>query len=50
MVDPSYGDGRMTDYRQVITLIDDKTQKFEMFSMGADGKEFKNMEIVSRRK
>lgn len=50
MVDPSYGDGRMTDYRQVITLIDDKTQKSEMFSMGADGKEFKNMEIVSRRK
>lgn len=49
MVDPSYGDGRMMNYRQVVTIIDDKTQKVEMYFPGPDGKEFKNMEIVSTR-
>lgn len=50
MLDPSYGDGRMLDYRQVISLIDDNTQRFEMYHVGTDGKETKNMEIISRRK
>jgi len=36
--------------REVFTLIDKNTQKLEMFDTGYDGKEFKNMEIVMKRK
>jgi len=36
--------------RETITIIDDNTQKLEMFDVGFDGKEFKNMEIIMKRK
>jgi hypothetical protein len=36
--------------RETITIIDDNTQKLEMFDVGFDGKEFKNMEITLKRK
>ena len=44
-VDPSMGTGKMMDMREVITIIDDKTQMFEMYGLGPDGKEYKMMEI-----
>ncbi len=47
MVDPSVG--KEVDYRQTMRLVDDNTQVMEMFSKGADGKEFKNMEITYKR-
>lgn len=36
--------------REVITIIDENTQKMEMYDTGYDGKEFKNMEIIMTRK
>ncbi|WP_442787662.1 DUF1579 domain-containing protein [Flavobacterium suncheonense] len=36
--------------REVVTVVDDNTRKMEMFDTGYDGKEFKNMEIISTRK
>lgn len=36
--------------KEVITYIDDDHQKMEMFDIDKDGKEFKNMEILSERK
>jgi hypothetical protein len=42
--------GTEAEYRQVVTIIDDNTQKMEMFGPGPDGKEWKLMEINSVRK
>lgn len=36
--------------REVITMTDENTQKMEMFDTGYDGKEFKSMEIIMKRK
>lgn len=36
--------------RETITIVDDNTRKMEMYDTGYDGKEFKNMEIISTRK
>jgi hypothetical protein len=48
MVDPSTG--KENQLRQVVKLVDDNTQLVEMYTTGADGKEFKNMEIKITRK
>ncbi len=36
--------------KEVITYIDENNQKMEMFEVSDDGKEFKTMEIHSKRK
>ena len=36
--------------KEVITYIDDNNQKMEMFDISEDGKEFKSMQVVSKRK
>lgn len=36
--------------KEVITYIDDNNQKMEMFDIDENGKEFKNMEILSKRR
>ncbi|WNM18828.1 DUF1579 domain-containing protein [Flavobacterium capsici] len=36
--------------KEIVTIIDDNTQKMEMYDIGFDGKEFKNMEIIMKRK
>lgn len=36
--------------KEVITYIDDNNQKMEMFDILADGKEFKTMQVISKRK
>ncbi|HSD13863.1 MAG TPA: DUF1579 domain-containing protein [Flavobacterium sp.] len=36
--------------RETITIVDDNTRKMEMYDTGYDGKEYKNMEIISTRK
>ena len=41
---------KMKTNREVITIVDDNTQKLEMYDTGFDGKEFKNMEIIMKRK
>ena len=41
---------KMKKMREVITIVDDNTQKMEMYDTGYDGKEFKNMEIIMKRK
>jgi hypothetical protein len=38
------------DMREVYTVVDDNTHKMEMYMPTPDGKEFKGMEIVFRRK
>lgn len=38
------------DVRETFTIVDANTQRMEMFSNGMDGKEFKTMEIVFKRK
>ena len=51
-------EGKVTDpmtkktkkVREVITVIDPNTQKVEMYDMTPDGKEFKSMEIMLKRK
>lgn len=48
MVDPV--SGKEKKVKEVITYIDDNTQKMEMFDMDANGKEFKSMEILSKRR
>lgn len=48
MVDPV--SGKEKKVKEVITYIDDNTQKMEMFDMDAKGKEFKSMEILSKRR
>jgi hypothetical protein len=47
MIDPI--SGGEVEYRQTMKFIDDNNQHFEMF-MIFEGKEVKNMEIVSKRK
>lgn len=49
MTDPAVG--KAVDFREVETWIDDDTMLLEMYGPGADGKEFKSMEIrFTRRK
>ncbi|HEX9979933.1 MAG TPA: DUF1579 domain-containing protein [Flavobacterium sp.] len=36
--------------REIFTLVDNDTRKMEMFDVTPDGKEFKTMEIIMRRK
>ncbi|MBS1496700.1 MAG: DUF1579 domain-containing protein [Bacteroidetes bacterium] len=48
MLDPSTG--MDTNIRQTLTLVDDKTQLMQMYVNGADGKEYKSMEIKYTRK
>lgn len=48
MVDPVTGKEKMI--KEIITYIDEDTQKMEMFDIDAKGKEFKNMEILSKRR
>jgi len=47
-VDPMTG--KDISVREVFTVVDDKTQKMEMFMTAAGGKEFKSMEILFTRK
>lgn len=49
-VDPSAGNGRETDVRQVLKIIDADNHLLEMFGPGPDGKEFKMMEAKYTRK
>lgn len=48
MVDPVTG--KEKKIKEIITYIDENTQKMEMFDIDAKGKEFKNMEILSKRR
>lgn len=48
MVDPV--SGKEKKVKEIITYIDDDTQKLEMFEIDQNGKEFKNMEINSKRR
>ena len=48
MIDP--GTGKQTDAHEIFTVQDGNTQIMQMFAPGADGKEFKTMEIVFTRK
>lgn len=41
---------KMKKMREVITIVDENTQKMEMYDTGYDGKEFKSMEITMKRK
>lgn len=41
---------KMKKMREVITMVDENTQKMEMYDTGYDGKEFKSMEITMKRK
>jgi hypothetical protein len=45
---PDPGTGKEMDLKQVLTAVDDNTQKMEMF-MTQDGQEFKTMEIMLTR-
>ena len=36
--------------REIFTYVDNNTQKMEMFDIGYDGKEFKSMEAILKRK
>lgn len=47
MVDPTTG--KEKQMRQTYTIVDDNTRKIEMYDVGADGKEYKSMEIVMKR-
>jgi hypothetical protein len=47
MVDPMTG--KDAEYKQTLKIMDDKTAEMEMFNI-VDGKEFKNMEMVYKRK
>lgn len=42
--------GNWIDVRQVVTYNSDGTVKMEMYGPGADGKEFKTMEIINMKK
>jgi hypothetical protein len=44
-VDPSSGTGQEMNIREVLRVIDDKSQVMEMYGPGPDGKEYKMMEI-----
>ena len=47
MVHPGFG--QEVPVRQVTKIVDENTQVMEMYMPGTDGKEFKTMEIVSKR-
>jgi hypothetical protein len=47
MVDPV--SGTWMDVRQVVTFTSETSVKMEMFCPGPDGKEFKNMEMISTK-
>ncbi|MFN2432809.1 MAG: DUF1579 domain-containing protein [Gemmatimonadota bacterium] len=42
-------DGKKKPVRTVMSRVDENTTRFEMFMPGPEGKEFKTMEVVSRR-
>jgi|SRR5690606_10423394 len=42
--------GKEVQMREVFTIVDDKTQKMEMYMTGPDGKEYKSMEILLKKK
>ncbi|WP_339835700.1 DUF1579 domain-containing protein [uncultured Flavobacterium sp.] len=48
MVDPVTGKEKKV--KEIITFMDDKNQKMEMFEVNSDGTEFKNMEILSKKR
>lgn len=48
MVDPMTK--KIKEFRQVVTIIDNDTQKMESFENAPDGTEFKSMEIMMKRK
>ena len=48
MVDPVTKKAKKV--KEIITYIDDNNQKMEMFDVSEDGKEFKSMQVVSKRK
>lgn len=48
MIDPMTKKSKKV--RQVVTIIDDNTQKMESFDEAPNGKEFKSMEILMKRK
>jgi len=48
MVDPVTKKAKKV--KEIITYIDDNNQKMEMFDVLEDGKEFKSMQVVSKRK
>lgn len=50
MTDPSSGTNKETNVREVVRIIDDTHQMFEMYGTGPDGKEFKSMEIALAKK
>ena len=41
---------KIKEFRQVVTIIDNDTQKMESFENAPDGTEFKSMEIMMKRK
>jgi hypothetical protein len=47
MVDPM--SGKEKKVREVYTIVDEKTRKMEMFDVGADGKEYKSMQIDMKK-
>jgi hypothetical protein len=47
MVDPTAG--KELDVREVVTIIDDNTQKMEMYCT-KDGKEMKTMEMIAKKR
>lgn len=47
IVDPTTG--KDCNVREVMKMTDDNTQVMEMYMTGPDGKEFKTMEIISKR-
>ena len=48
MVDPV--SGKEKKIKEIITYIDNDNQKLEMFDIDQNGKEFKSMEINSKRR
>ena len=49
MVDPSAGDGKEVEFREVFKVIDSDHQVMEMYGPDPKGKEFKTMEIKFTR-
>jgi hypothetical protein len=43
-------DGKKKTVRTVSTHLDENTARFEMYMPGPDGKEFKTLEVISKRK
>lgn len=49
-VDPSAGNDKLMEMKEIFKIIDDKHQLMEMYCPGPDGKEFKMMEVKFTRK